>query len=89
MFCSRYNGRITPSDEMQVCFRNSNSPKIMKNRRNITQGIGSFQKTNRLKKCVEHITLIMPIQYSNTKCFFCEQKQDLDGRCPCVNKDAW
>ena len=52
--------------------------------------VGNYiRRISHTKQRQERIELIMPIQYAKKKCPFCEQKQDVDGRCPCVNKDAW
>ncbi|OHA19685.1 MAG: hypothetical protein A3C08_00425 [Candidatus Taylorbacteria bacterium RIFCSPHIGHO2_02_FULL_47_18] len=58
------------------------------------QTMGETLKTVRKKsvacfKKSEIITLYMPIEWAKTKCVICNKRQDVDGRCPCVNKDAW
>lgn len=46
-------------------------------------------KVNPLKNKTERIEIFLPTLYIKEKCHICNQKQDVDGRCPCVNKDAW
>lgn len=42
-----------------------------------------------LKKRVEKIKIFLLTLYIKERCQICHQKQDVDGRCSCVNKDAW
>ncbi len=45
---------------------------------------------SRLENRIERIELYLPSIYiKNEKCHICKQIQDIFGRCPCVNKDAW
>lgn len=46
-------------------------------------------KVSHLKNKMERIEIFLPTLYIKEKCPICKQKQDIYGRCSCVNKDAW
>src|SRR3989344_5593301 len=51
-------------------------------------GADEYNKKIKIQR-TQKIKLVLPVLPAKNKCFMCHKKQDADGRCECVNADAW